>query len=151
MTNMIHKTFLISLAATASVLAAEPTKVEITCNDQMAFSTKAVEVPAGAPVSLTLKNIGKLPVEAMGHNLVILKPGSAVTDYAMKSMAAKDKGYISQDPEAMKLVVASTKLLGPDQSDTITFTPTEAGDYPFLCSFPGHFGVMQGVMTVKAK
>ena len=141
---------LISALGTISFIhAAEPTKIEITCNDQMAFSTKAFEVTANQPVALTVKNIGKLPVEAMGHNIVILKPGSVISDFAMKAMTVKDKGYIPSDPEIAKNITAHSKLLGPGESETITFTPTEAGAYPFLCSFPGHFGIMQGVMTVK--
>ena len=54
-------------------------------------------------------------------------------------------------PEAsMEDVVAATKLLGPAESDVITFTaPKEPGDYQYLCSFPGHFAMMRGVMVVK--
>ena len=38
------------------------------------------------------------------------------------------------------------------ESDTVTFdAPAEPGAYPYLCSFPGHFALMQGVLTVKAK
>ncbi|MDQ5977348.1 MAG: hypothetical protein QG602_320, partial [Verrucomicrobiota bacterium] len=44
-----------------------------------------------------------------------------------------------------------TKLLGPKQSEEIVFTaPAEAGEYPFICSFPAHFiAGMKGVMVVK--
>ena len=48
-------------------------------------------------------------------------------------------------------MVAHTKLLGGGESDEITFTAPAAGEYPFICTFPGHFAIMQGVMTVKAK
>jgi azurin len=148
----MKKSILLLLSAFAFapvVHAADPLKLEITCGDQMNFSTKALEATAGQPVTITVKNIGKLPVEAMGHNLVILKPGSEIPSFAMKAMTAKDKDYIPADPEAAKLVVAHSKLLGPGETDTVTFTPSEAGAYPFICTFPGHFGVMQGVLTVK--
>ena len=29
--------------------------------------------------------------------------------------------------------------------------PDEAGEYPFICSFPGHWRVMTGILTVKMK
>ena len=48
-------------------------------------------------------------------------------------------------------VIAHTKLLGPKQSDEITFKmPTEPGEYVFLCSFPAHYLTgMHGVIIVK--
>ncbi len=145
-----HISLLISaLVLTPAVFAADPVKVEIICGDTMTYNTKAFDATVGTPVSLTLKNTGKLPIEAMGHNIVILKPGTVVSDFAMKAMTAKDKAYIPAEPEMAKMILAHSKMLGPGETDTITFTPTEAGAYPFLCSFPGHFGMMQGVMTVK--
>ena len=46
-------------------------------------------------------------------------------------------------------VIAATKLLGPGESETISFTAPEPGDYQFVCSFPGHFAMMRGIMVVK--
>ena len=46
-------------------------EIVITGNDTMQFDLKAFEVKAGEKVSLTLKNTGKLPKIAMGHNLVL--------------------------------------------------------------------------------
>ena len=48
-------------------------------------------------------------------------------------------------------VLAATKLLGPKERDTATFTaPTAPGRYEFICSFPGHFQVgMRGVLIVQ--
>lgn len=131
---------------------AEDKKIEITGNDQMQYSTKAVEVTAGDKVTLVFKHIGQLPKTAMGHNLVVLKPGTAVPAFATKAMTAATTDYIPQDEDSKKLMVTHTKLIGGGESDTITFTaPDEAGAYPYLCTFPGHFAIMQGVLTVKAK
>ena len=57
----------------------------------------------------------------------------------------------SVSPGSQKDVVASTKLLGPGESDMITFTATYVpADYNFVCSFPGHAAQgMKGVMTVR--
>lgn len=149
------KKLLLSLAAVALApfaFAQDANKVELTGDDAMKFNTKAFEVTAGESVSLTLKHVGKMPKEGMGHNVVILKAGTPLPAFAMKAMAAKATDYIPEDEESKKLIVAHTKLIGGGESDTITFTaPTEPGAYPFVCTFPGHFAVMQGVMTVKAK
>ncbi len=130
---------------------AEDAKVEITGNDQMQFNTKTFEVTEGQKVVLSFKHIGQLPAIAMGHNVVILKAGTAIPAFAAKCAPAKDNGYIPEDSESKEQMVAHTKLLGGGESDQITFTAPEAGDYPFICTFPGHFAIMQGVMTVKAK
>lgn len=147
----MKKLSLIFASALIASNAFAETKIELTGNDAMQFSSKAIEATAGEPITLVFKHIGQLPAAAMGHNVVILKPGTAIPQVAMKAVAAKDTEYIPADPETKALVVAHTKLLGGGQSDTITFTLTEPGDYPFFCSFPGHFANMSGVLTVKAK
>ena len=134
-----------------TAFAQAPKKVEITCNDQMTYNSKGFEVTAGQKVSLTLKNVGKIPLKAMGHNLVILKPGTPVPAFAGKAHAAKKTDYIPDDADSKKAIVAHTRLLGGGDSHTIQFTLKEPGDYPFICTSPGHFSVMQGVIKVLPK
>jgi azurin len=147
------KKFAISLLSSALIFqaSAQDAKVEITGNDQMQYNIKTFEVTEGQKVILSFKHIGQLPAVAMGHNVVILRSGTAVPAFATKCAPSKDTGYIPQDEESKKEMVAHTKMLGGGESDEITFTAPAAGDYPFICSFPGHFAIMQGVMTVKAK
>lgn len=145
-------------APTASAPAAAPTAapaapaavvVEITANDAMKFSVTRIEVAAGQQVKITLRNIGTMPKQAMGHNLVVLKKGTDIKAYADAAMMAAATEYI---PAAKAdQVIAHTKLLGPKQSEEIVFTaPAEAGEYPFICSFPAHFlAGMKGVLVVK--
>jgi azurin len=55
--------------------------------------------------------------------------------------------YVPKMPE----VLFSTKLINPSETVKVRFrVPAEAGDYPFICSFPGHWRIMNGVMTVTA-
>ncbi|RKD17016.1 azurin [Pelobium manganitolerans] len=123
-------------------------KVEITLNgsDAMQFDKSEIKVAAGQTVVLTLHHTGKLPVESMGHNFVLLKQGTDVEDFATKAMAAKDNGYIPTDDSN---IIAHTKLIGGGESDTITFTAPEKGTYDFLCSFPGHHAMMKGKFIVE--
>ncbi len=122
--------------------------IVITGNDSMQFSQKEITLEAGKATKITFKHIGNLPKTAMGHNLVILKPGTAVPAFASSCMTAAANDYIPTDAENKKAVVAHTKMLGGGQEDSIEVT-LEAGTYPFLCSFPGHFALMSGVITVK--
>ena len=149
--NMKKSIITLLLAAFISNASAQDAKIEITGNDQMQYNIKAFEVTEGQKVVLSFKHIGQLPAIAMGHNVVILKSGTAVPAFATKCAPAKDTGYIPQDEESKKQIVAHTKMLGGGESEEITFTAPAAGDYPFICSFPWHFAIMQGVMTVKAK
>ncbi|MGB6221533.1 azurin [Haloferula sp.] len=143
---------LITLAATAlGATAQDAVKLELTGNDQMQYDKKELTVTEGQNVTLTLKHIGKLPKAAMGHNVVILKAGTQIPAFAMKAAPAAANDYIPQDEESKKLIVAHTKMIGGGESDTITFTAPAAGEYPYLCTFPGHFGLMSGKLIVKAK
>lgn len=122
-------------------------ELSIEGNDQMKFNLDKLEVPAGSKVKLTMKNAGKLPKEAMGHNWVLLEAGVDVANYATAAVAAKDSDYQPADRYAD--VIAATKVLGPGEEETIEFDAPVAGTYKFICSFPGHFAFMQGDFIVK--
>ncbi|HEX2859985.1 MAG TPA: plastocyanin/azurin family copper-binding protein [Lacunisphaera sp.] len=136
-------------AAPAAAAAPAQAVIEITANDAMKFSLTRFEVAAGQEVKIVLTNLGSMPKAAMGHNLIVLKKDVDVKAYADAAVMAVATDYV---PAAKAdQVIAHTKLLGPKQSDEITFkAPAEAGEYPFICSFPAHFiAGMKGVMVVK--
>lgn len=121
--------------------------IQITANDQMKFSVTAIEAKAGEDLKVVLTNEGTLPKEAMGHNWVLLQKGTDVNAFAQAAMTAKDTDYI---PAAMKdKVIAHVPLLGPKKSGEASFKAPEAGEYTFICSFPGHYMLMKGTLTVK--
>ena len=123
--------------------------IEITANDSMKFNQPRFEVTAGQEVKLTLTNLGTMPKVAMGHNFVLLHKGADIKAFTDAAIMAAATDYV---PAALAdQVIAHTKLLGPKQSDEITFkAPTEPGEYPFLCSFPAHYlSGMKGVIVVK--
>ena len=124
-------------------------EVVVEANDQMQFNKKAFEIKAGDTIKLTLKHVGKLPKIAMGHNLVILQKGTNLAGWASKAMTAAATNYIPVDEASKKAVIAKTKVLGGGETDSVTFSIKEAGEYQYLCSFPGHFALMQGKITVK--
>ena len=129
------------------VLSAEPVKVTITGNDTMQFDLKSFEVESGQKIELTFKNIGKIPKIAMGHNLVILNKDVDVKAFATSAIAAKATDYIPEGSEDK--VLAMTKLIGGGESDTIEFVAPEAGTYEFICTFPGHYMMMKGILVVE--
>ncbi|MDN5202542.1 azurin [Fulvivirgaceae bacterium BMA10] len=120
-------------------------KLVINSNDQMRYDQEELRVKAGATVELTLNHTGELAKEVMGHNLVILKPGTDITAFAQKAIAAKDTEYIPEGDE----IIIHTKLIGGGESTTITFTAPAAGTYDFICTFPGHYALMKGKFIVE--
>ncbi|WP_281310438.1 azurin [Flavobacterium flavigenum] len=128
-------------------VAAEENVLLIEGNDQMQFNTNELKAVAGKPIKLTLKHVGKIPKEAMGHNLVILQEGTDQSAFALKANEAKATDYIPESEKAS--IVAHTKLIGGGEEDTIEFTIDKKGSYPFICSFPGHVAMMKGVLIVE--
>jgi azurin len=121
--------------------------IEITANDQMKYSTTALQAKPGEELHVVLTNIGSVPKEAMAHNWVLLKPGSDVMAFSAAAAGAKEQNYI---PDSLKdQIIAKIDILGPHQTGEVTFkAPDQPGEYPYLCSFPGHAALMKGVLTV---
>jgi azurin len=84
----------------------------------------------------------------MLHNLVIVKPGQMEkTGKAALSLGIQgpDEGFIPPSPD----VLHNTCLLQPGSSQSIYFTaPSKPGNYPYLCTYPGHYQTMNGIMKV---
>jgi azurin len=138
------------LTLTLALTLVQGKEVVITGNDTMQFDVKNFNVKAGEKVKLTLKNVGQVPKIAMGHNLVVLKKGITAIGFGQKALGA-GANATNALPDSLKgEVIAATKLLGPGESETIEFTaPKEAGSYEYVCTFPGHFALMRGTMSVK--
>jgi azurin len=122
-------------------------QVTIEATDDMKYNLKTIEVNAGDQVVLTLINKGKMPKEAMGHNWTLLKQGVDLEEYSLAAAKEKDNEFQVSGREGD--VIIHTKLLGPGESETITFTAPEVGTYPFVCTFPAHYGMMKGDFIVK--
>jgi azurin len=139
----------VSLLPGCSRTVAPPKIVEITGDDFMKFSVTSFEAKPGQRVTVRLKNIGELPKEATAHNWVLLAKEAYTPKFIELGMTHPERDYIPFEQEFY--VLAKTKLLGPGESDSVTFTaPTAAGTYDYVCTFPEHYaGGMKGVMTVR--
>ena len=122
--------------------------LQITANDTMKFSVVEIKAKAGERLTVTLVNNGTTPKFSMGHNWVLLTPGTDAQAFVVAAADAVTTDYVPAAAKAQ--IVASTKLLGPKESNAVTFTvPSSPGRYEFVCSFPGHFQVgMRGVLIV---
>ncbi len=125
----------------------ETVELTIEANDSMRYDLETMSVPVGSRVKLTLKNVGMMPKEAMGHNWTLLEADTDVDAYAMDAIKAVDNDY--QPRERYAEVVVYTKVLGPGESETIEFDAPDLGTYKFICTFPGHYKFMQGDFIVE--
>lgn len=122
--------------------------IAITANDAMQFSVTSISAAPSETLRIQLSNIGRMPKQSMAHNWVLLQPrdDAAINAFGMRASSAAPE-YIPSDASE---VIVHTKMLGAGESDTITFdAPTAPGSYPFICSFPGHYAIMKGTLTVK--
>lgn len=122
-------------------------EVTIEANDQMKYNLDRIDVKEGQTVRLTLKHVGTLPVEAMGHNWILVKPGTDKEAFAAAAMNAKESGYIPAEFEAN--IIAHTDMIGGGAETTIEFAAPAKGFYSYFCSFPGHIGFMKGTFYVN--
>lgn len=121
-------------------------QVNLTGDDMMKFNLNEIRVKAGETIRLTLRHVGQLPENAMGHNFVLLQQGTDVTDFGQKAATASDNEYI---PEGSNEVIVNTEMIGGGEETTIEFTAPEVGTYDFICSFPGHYVQMRGKFIVE--
>lgn len=134
-------------AENAATSSNDVVELTISGTDQMQFDKKELRVKAGQKVRLTLTHAGTMAKNAMGHNWVLLKEGVDLAAFGQKSATAMDNDYIPASEEGS--IIAHTKMLGGGESDTIEFTAPAKGSYEYLCSFPGHYALMRGVLIVE--
>lgn len=126
-------------------------EVKIEGTDQMTYSIDEFSVKPGQMVRLTLEHVGNLPADAMGHNVVIIEQGEDYMEFtadASEAGGTLDNDYL---PASVRdRVIAFTKMIGGGETATVEFkAPEKPGEYPFLCTFPGHASQMNGIMEVE--
>lgn len=113
--------------------------------DVMKYNKELLTAKAGTTIRIVLEN-----PDFMQHNLVLIKPkttgkvGAAADKLAQDANGAKMQ-YVPKMPE----VVAATPLINPGSKYTLTIKlPDTPGDYPYICTFPGHWLIMKGILRV---
>ena len=113
---------------------------------EMKFSKSSFTVKAGSQVTIDFEN-----PDFMQHNLVIGQKGSmeaigkAADDLARDPRGA-EQNYVPKTND----VIIATALVDPEGRETLVFVaPAEPGEYPFVCTVPGHWRIMNGIMIVE--
>ena len=126
-------------------------KFKISCLPEvMKFTQEQIAVKTGQPVKIVFTN-----PDATDHNMVIVKPGAlAEVGIAANEMARNPK-FANSDfiPKSKrKLILHASKMIGPTRKSQVHVfrfkAPSKPGIYPYVCTFPGHWVVMKGIMVV---
>jgi plastocyanin len=117
----------------------------VTAKDaEFAFAPTELTAKSGETVTLTFNN-----TSVLNHNLILIKDDMAILAKvdAGADLSGDAGGYIPTDKTD---IVATTKLLTPGSSETITFTAPAPGKYLYFCTYPAHLeGSMKGSLTVN--
>lgn len=101
------------------------------------FTPTRVSAKAGTRVRIRFVNEGTLP-----HNIVVPKSDDDIDALALAAYQAGETGYV---PMGLKeKLVGFTTLASPGESVEMTFTVPAAGEYTYVCLFPGHSNNMLG-------
>ena len=128
---------------------AQDCSLTIEGNDQIQYNKKELKVSSTCKeVTVTLKHVGTLAANVMGHNWVL----SATADYQAIAQAGQGAGPPNYLPAGDARVLASTPIIGGGQEVSVKFDISKlkpGGDYTYFCSFPGHFVLMNGKFIIE--
>jgi len=120
-------------------------KIKIATGNNLTYKTHQFRVKAGESIELTLSNPDVVP-----HNWALIQPGTlekvgGICNRLISDPDAVVRHYIPETSD----VLAYTNVVLPKENFTIHFlAPKQPGRYPYLCTFPGHWPVMNGMMIV---
>ncbi len=141
--------FLITAILSFQASATPACDLSLSANDRMKFDTKQLIVSQQCKtVSITLTHAGKLPVTAMGHNIVIALDSDLKGIASDSTKAGLSNQYVQPGDER---VIAYSKVIGGGESVTIDVNVEDldpAQQYAFFCAVPGHWVMMKGEFKV---
>ena len=130
-------------------LSASDCGITVNGNDMMQYDVTTINVDSSCTnFEITLNHSGKLDKSIMGHNIVIVSTESFDEIIGMISMdAGIDNGFLPEDDR----IIAKTAMIGGGETTSVSFESAklEPGkEYTFFCSFPGHYGIMRGKLSI---
>ncbi len=143
---MRRSLLLLGLVLVALRAQAEPVREIVIepVGDELKFKVTEFTVAPGETVRLIFKNTAKV----MPHNVVVLNTDSPSVVNRVGTAAISAPDYVPDDPA----ILAYTKVAQPGETVEVTFkAPDKPGRYRYICTFPGHYTLMQGVMVVSGK
>jgi putative heme-binding domain-containing protein len=120
--------------------------IRIEAASNLAYATTEVRVKPDEPLAVSFVNPDVVP-----HNWVLVRPGTleavgTLADRAIADPEAVARHYVPQTGD----VLAYADIVQPGDTQTIHIrAPKDPGRYPYLCTFPGHWKLMNGILVVE--
>lgn len=121
--------------------------MQLKAGDNMRFDKELFRVKSGKKIRLILNNTSPKSIGSMTHNVVVLVQGTDIADFADAVRTAKEEQYTPAS--VAPLIIAHTKMVAGGESDAVEFVLPKPGVYDYICSFPGHWGTMQGKIVAE--
>ena len=119
-----------------------------TVHEQLRYDTNHITVEADKPFEIVFENDDLMP-----HNLIICQKGAmqalgtAALTMTPDQLDSEGRAYV---PKSDK-IIAATKMLEAGDRARLLVRALPAGDYEYVCTFPGHWSVMNGKLSVQSK
>ncbi|MCE9619510.1 MAG: hypothetical protein K8R92_06345 [Planctomycetes bacterium] len=113
---------------------------------KMAWDPKEFTVSHDAVVAVVMTN-----PDSMQHNLLVCTPGSlseigVAADKLGEGAIGKQRQYVPDSPKVLEIM----GLTAPNTTGELWFiAPTKPGTYPLICTYPGHWRMMNGKLKVQ--
>ncbi len=134
---------LIAVLVMAGCSSSPDLTVEIeTLGNQMKYNVVKIKAKKNSTLLIKFKNNATLPV--MKHNIIVLNSEDAIDAVGTAALSAENN--IPDHPS----IIASSSMVGPGESTELLISiPDQPGVYPYICTYPGHYQVMQGKIIVE--
>ena len=110
--------------------------------NQMKYNVPQIKASPGSTIQIIFSNNASM--EVVKHNIVVLKTKEAIDEVGKAALNAPN--YLPENPN----IIAASQMIGPGETtELVVNLPAEKGVYPFICTYPGHYQVMQGKIVVE--
>ena len=125
----------------------KPVTLKTTCvPGKMSWDPKEFTVAPNSIVAIEMTNS-----DSMQHNLLVCAPGSlseigVAADKLGEGAIGKRREYVPDSPKVLEIM----GLTAPNATGVLWFiAPAKPGTYPLVCTYPGHWRMMNGKLKVQ--
>ena len=131
-------------AANAAAAELDVTEYKVTSvANTMTFDRTTLKATAGKRVRIIFHNSST--DKLLPHNWVLVRPGTEAAVALAGLGQGAEKGFVAPGKD----VLAASPLAARGETVEVTFTAPAAGTYPFICTVPGHYMMMKGILVVS--
>lgn len=120
--------------------------INVECAAGLVFEQRELRVKAGEDLSIRVTNRDSIPHNWVLGDIGTLEKIGLASNVMMANPGADKLHYVPEMDEVLHF----TPMLERNESYTLHIkAPDVVGEYPYLCTFPGHWLIMQGVLVVE--